>query len=90
MKKFSPSYRDFLVFVNAEIEPTQYTDAMSHPKWRTGMKKEVATLEKNGIWMLNFLPSVKHAIGCKWVYGIKYKANGIIGYKAHLVVLNNT
>ncbi|GJT55828.1 retrovirus-related pol polyprotein from transposon TNT 1-94 [Tanacetum coccineum] len=50
------------------------------------MNKEVEALEKNNTWELTTLPQGKIAIGSKWVYKIKHKADGNIErYKARLV-----
>ena len=50
------------------------------------MATEIAALEANNIWTLTPLPAAKKPTGCKWVYKIKYKANGSIEqYKAKLV-----
>ena len=41
---------------------------------------------KNNTWVLSDLPPRKKPIGCKWVYKIKYKSDGILDkYKARLV-----
>lgn len=43
-------------------------------------------LEKNNTWELISLPNGKKHVGCKWVYPIKYKADGSIEtYKERLV-----
>nr|GEU64759.1 homogeneously-staining region [Tanacetum cinerariifolium] len=50
------------------------------------MNNEISTLECNHTWELTTLPHYKHAIGYKWVFRIKYNANGFIDkYKARLV-----
>ncbi|KAI5670896.1 hypothetical protein M9H77_11260 [Catharanthus roseus] len=55
------------------------------------MRQEIDALEQNGTWILTSLPPGKRALGSKWVYRIKYKADGTIErYKARLVILGNT
>ena len=50
------------------------------------MAAEIATLESNKTWSLTSLPPHKRAIGCKWVYRVKYKADGTMErYKARLM-----
>lgn len=50
------------------------------------MKNEIHALENNKTWILINLPK-KKAIDSKWVYMIKYKANGVVEcYKARLVM----
>jgi hypothetical protein len=50
------------------------------------MEAEHESLMKNQTWDLTALPSGKKPIGCKWVYKIKYKADGTLDkYKAWLV-----
>ena len=40
------------------------------------MNEEMAALESNDIWELVPFPNGKKAIGCKWVYKLKQKADG--------------
>lgn len=55
------------------------------------MQQEILALEKKGTWTLTSLLPGKRALGSKWVYHIKYKANDSIEhYKACLVILGNT
>ena len=50
------------------------------------MDEEMAALDGNKTWELVPLPKDKKAIGCKWVYKAKHKADGNIErYKARLV-----
>lgn len=55
------------------------------------MCEEMKTLEKSGTWEFVNLLAGKQLVGCKWVYTIKYKANGSIDrYKARLVLKGYT
>ena len=50
------------------------------------MQNELAALVTNQTWSITDLPPRKSAIGCRWVYKIKYHSNGTIErYKARLV-----
>ena len=50
------------------------------------MKDELDAMKANKTWYVVPLPKGKHSIICKWVYKIKYHANGTIErYKARLV-----
>lgn len=67
-------------------EPTTYSEAASNPAWVEAMDKELLALNQNNTWDVVLLPKGKKAIGCKWVYRIKRKADGSIErYKARLV-----
>ena len=55
------------------------------------MKVELDAMYLNHTWTVTSLPFHKHAIGCKWVYKIKYKSNGSIErHKACLVAKGYT
>eukprot|EP01018_Ginkgo_biloba_P009512 Gb_17559 [translate_table: standard] len=50
------------------------------------MQEEYDSILKNDTWDLVKLPSDKKAIGCRWVYKMKYQSDGAIDkYKARLV-----
>ena len=50
------------------------------------MEEEIVVLNKNETWEKYELPKGKKTVGCRWVYTIKYQADGTIErYKARLV-----
>ncbi|KAJ4787232.1 Retroelement pol polyprotein-like [Rhynchospora pubera] len=88
--KFSVAHRIFLNAVTAGREPQHFGEAVKDVNWRNAMQAEIDALERNRTWTVEDLPPTKTAIGCKWVYRIKYNSDGSIErYKARLVVLGN-
>ncbi|XP_027345097.1 uncharacterized protein LOC113857424 [Abrus precatorius] len=61
-----------------EISPPAPTDSTSPPVVSEAMALKLAALEGNGTWSLVTLPTDVKPIGCKWVYKIKRKLEGII------------
>ena len=55
------------------------------------MRVDMEELEKNKTWELVDLPEEKSLMGCKWVFTVKYKADGSLErYKARLVAKGYT
>ncbi|KAJ0454407.1 putative RNA-directed DNA polymerase [Helianthus annuus] len=72
--------------LNKSVEPSSYNEAIKDPRWIEAMNCEMEALNRNNTWVVVDLPKGRKPIGCKWVYKIKYKANGEIErYKARLV-----
>lgn len=74
---------------NKYYEPSSFKDAMSCPdkeKWYAAMLEELKSIESNETWILSDLPVNRRAVGCKWVYKLKFDEKGNISqYKARLV-----
>lgn len=50
------------------------------------MQQEIKALEENNTWSVVDLPKGMHNVGSKWIYKIKYKADGEVErFKARLV-----
>ncbi|KAJ0440838.1 putative RNA-directed DNA polymerase [Helianthus annuus] len=76
----------FTASLNKTIEPSTYEETVGDPRWVEAMNKEMDALFRNNTWILTDLPQGRKAIGCKWVYRVKYKSNGEVErFKARLV-----
>ncbi|GJY62094.1 retrovirus-related pol polyprotein from transposon TNT 1-94 [Tanacetum coccineum] len=86
--KFSSCHRTFLEAIEKEREPITYYEAIKDKRWRSVMDSELEALEQNKTWTIKKLPPNKKALGCKWVYKIKYKSDGTIErFKGRLMIL---
>lgn len=88
--RFSHQHRQFLAAVSAGREPMHFSEAVQDERWREAMASEIEALQNNGTWTITTLPPKKKALGCKWIYKIKYHSDGTIErFKARLVILGN-
>lgn len=72
-------------------EPKSYKVASQDPQWVHAMQCELDALHQNNTWDLVPLPPHKKAIGSKWVFKVKLKADGSLErYKARLVAKGYT
>ena len=82
----SPSYHAFVSSLDRIQVPNSIQEALKDPEWRKAVGEEIRALEKNGTWVISELPPEKKLVGCKWIFTIKYKADGSIErLKARLV-----
>ena len=87
----SSFYCRFVFSISSFTEPTSYKEASHHDCWLKVMQEEISSLEANETWVLTHLPPHKSAIGCRWVYKIKHRADGSIKrYKARLIAKGYT
>lgn len=88
--QFSEKYRAYLFAITSGVEPQHYQEAILDENWRFAVKDEINALEENGTWTIEDLPPGKKPIGCKWVFRLKFNADGTLErHKARLVVLGN-
>ncbi|XP_019267137.1 PREDICTED: uncharacterized protein LOC109244494 [Nicotiana attenuata] len=64
--------------ISFDCEPGSYEEASQDPAWQAAMTQEFEVLYANHTWDLVLLPAGKRAIGCKWVYKVKHKADGTV------------
>ncbi|RVW89546.1 Retrovirus-related Pol polyprotein from transposon TNT 1-94 [Vitis vinifera] len=82
----SPSYRAFATSLDDTQVPNTIQEAFKISEWKKAVQDEIDALEKNGTWTITDLPVGKRPVGCKWIFTIKYKADGSIKrFKARLV-----
>jgi hypothetical protein len=67
-------------------EPVSFREADCFLFWHSAMESKITALHANDTWSLvPYEPSI-NVVGCRWVYKIKRRADGIVEhYKAHLV-----
>ena len=82
----SPQFRVFTTSLDSTIIPKNIYAALECPEWKNAFREEMKTLEKNRTWEICALPKGLKIVGCKWVFSLKYKADGNLDrHKARLV-----
>ncbi|KAA0058386.1 reverse transcriptase [Cucumis melo var. makuwa] len=74
----SPQFRAFTASLNSTIIPKNIYTALECPEWKNVVMEEMNALEKNRTWEICFLPKGHKTVGCKWVFSLKYKADGTL------------
>uniref|UniRef100_A0A2N9IS10 Reverse transcriptase Ty1/copia-type domain-containing protein n=1 Tax=Fagus sylvatica TaxID=28930 RepID=A0A2N9IS10_FAGSY len=84
--KPNPKYDMHVAYDPQLIEPTCYSQAVKHAKWRQAMADEFNALQRNGTWSLVPPRSDMNILPNKWVFKIKKCSDGSVKrYKARLV-----
>ncbi|KAL0442260.1 UNVERIFIED_CONTAM: Copia protein [Sesamum radiatum] len=82
----SPNYRAFSVSLSSVSIPNTYHEALRHPAWKMAMDDEMSALISMGTWELVEVPPDTDAVACRWVFTLKFRADGTLErYKARLV-----
>ncbi|RVX16125.1 Retrovirus-related Pol polyprotein from transposon TNT 1-94 [Vitis vinifera] len=58
--------------------PNSVQEALVDPRWKAAMNEEMKSLQNNETSELVECPLGKKLVGCRWIYTVKYKANGSI------------
>ena len=78
-------------YLMVESYPQTYEYASHDPRWKTAMKEEFSSLQKNNTWELVDLSPGKKLVQCKQVFKTKFADDGSpVKYKEILVVLTST
>lgn len=82
----SPTFRAYSMALSDTSVPRSVSEAMREPQWVLAMQTEMDALQRNHTWDLVPLPSGVKPVGCRWVYTLKFLADGTIDrHKARLV-----
>ena len=90
-EKLGRNYRGFLTLLGNITIPSRIEDTLRDPGWKAAMDEEMMALEKNNTWEILPLPRGKKAIGCRWVFTPKFRADRTLDrLKARLVAKGYT
>ena len=89
--RLSTQYQAFLTKLDQIHIPSNFHEAEQNLKWKAAAEEELKSLEKNNTWDITNLPTGKSIVSCKWLFSVKYHANGSVErYKARLVARGYT
>ncbi|WJZ80509.1 hypothetical protein VitviT2T_000424 [Vitis vinifera] len=89
--RLSESNKSFVNQLSTVAIPNSVQKALADPRWKAAMNEEMKSLQKNETWELVECPPRKKPVGCRWIYTVKYKADGSIErFKARLVAKGYT
>ena len=63
-------------YMMVESDPQTYEYASHDPRWKTAMKEEFSSLQKNNTWEMVDLPPGRKLAQCKWVLKTKFADGG--------------
>jgi hypothetical protein len=74
----SESNKSFVYQLSTVSIPNTVQEALVDSCWKDAMNEELRSLKKNTTWEITDLLVGKKFVGCKWVYKVKYKADGTV------------
>ncbi|KAL5539051.1 hypothetical protein UlMin_046056 [Ulmus minor] len=90
-QRLSESNKSFVNQLSIVSIPNSVQQALADKRWKAAMDEEMKSLQKNETWELVDHPAGKKPVGCRWIYNVKYQADGTIErFKARLVAKGYT
>ncbi|XP_078445042.1 uncharacterized protein LOC144714219 [Wolffia australiana] len=84
--RLHPTYRAFTLSLTSESIPRTHVEALRSPHWKAAMDAEYAALTERQTWILVPRPLNTNIVTCRWIFTVKYHADGTVDrYKARLV-----
>eukprot|EP00253_Pinus_taeda_P014710 PITA_14710 len=76
----------YQALVAQDGEPTSFKEAAQHQVWLDAMVEEYNSIMVNDVWEVMSRSQDRSVVGSKWIYKIKYVADGSVEkYKARFV-----
>lgn len=76
--KLSQNHSSYVSKVTNMFIPRNIQEALNDPDWNAAVMEEIHALEKNGTWDLVNLPKGQKLVGCKWLFTVKFRADGSV------------
>src|SRR5690606_15418987 len=74
--EFPEEHCTFMVSLDESFVPRTYEEAMEHDLWKESVGDEADAMIRNDTWYESELPKGKKAVSSRWIFTIKYLANG--------------
>jgi len=84
--QISPSHMLYINNISQIPIPQSYSEAKKSKEWCGVIHKEIDAMKITDTWEITSLPLGKKAVGCKWVFTVKFLSDDSLErYKARLV-----
>ncbi|KAG7593249.1 Retrotransposon Copia-like N-terminal [Arabidopsis thaliana x Arabidopsis arenosa] len=89
--QLSPTHLSYINNITKIPIPHNFKEAHESKEWCEAVDKEIGAMESTNTWEIATLPPGKKPVGCKWVFTLKFLADGSLErYKARLVAKGYT
>lgn len=74
----SSEFQNAILSVSADTVPSTFKQAILSDLWKKAMNTEFDGMNTNKTYSIVTLPPGKNVVGCRWVYALKYNADGTV------------